>query len=330
MLVRARRADGAGRARMGVVNDDPPLNSSSLHACRAGVPRVQRGLTCNGTQIVATRSAQRTCTMAAWRSEVSRTATRPLCSSGQIRNVTWGMPGKTPVFRRPPVMKAAAAPPHCARYLARRAPSPRRYSNSGGSPGWGVRGGRGGGGVRGFAGVCHRGRSGLAAAGGVVVGKANGREVQGVSLLSRRLSVLVATLAGAKGAAAPVCEERPRAQRCRRWPPTEQSRTRAHGRRSAPGRAAHARTKLNRPEWPACTAGRGDRRAATANRRTTNGAFSARYLRACAVPHDGEKQRPLSPRRYLAARAAVGDVRGCSARGSLRVRCGKNDVYKAN
>lgn len=43
---------------------------ATLHACRAGVPRVQRGLRCNGPRNVATRSAQRTCTPEAWRSEV--------------------------------------------------------------------------------------------------------------------------------------------------------------------------------------------------------------------------------------------------------------------
>ena len=71
----------------------------TLHACRAGVPRVQRGLTCNGTRNVATRSAQRTCTMAAGRSEVFRTVPLPSCSSGQIRNDTWGAPGNNTRIR---------------------------------------------------------------------------------------------------------------------------------------------------------------------------------------------------------------------------------------
>ena len=56
--------------------------------------------------------------------------------------------------------------------------------------------------------------------------------------------------------------------------------------------------------------GRGDRRAATALRRTTNEAFSARYLRACGVPHDGKKRRRI-PARYPRA-CAVGDVAGAA------------------
>jgi hypothetical protein len=49
-----------------------------------------------------------------------------------------------------------------------------------------------------------------------------------------------------------------------------------------------------------CTPGRGDRRAATAPRRTTNGAIPARYPRACGVPYAGEQQR--RPPRALPAR----------------------------
>ena len=47
--------------------------------------------------------------------------------------------------------------------------------------------------------------------------------------------------------------------------------------------------------------GRVDRRAATAFRRTTNGVFSARYLRACGVSNDGDKRR-----RFPRARAPSG------------------------
>ena len=101
------------------------------------------GLNKQEKQKVATRSAQRTRTPAAWRSEVSRTATRQVCGSGQPGTSSGARPATTPVFGRPPITLAAAAPPHCARYLARRAPSPRRYSNSGGSQGWGVRGWKG-------------------------------------------------------------------------------------------------------------------------------------------------------------------------------------------
>ena len=72
------------------------------------------------------------------------------------------------------------------------------------------------------------------------------------------------------------------------------NRTKPHTRTRAPqrplARGAYM-DRVERPEWPACTTGRGDRRAATALRRTTNEAFSARYLRACAVPHDGDKRR---------------------------------------
>ena len=70
----------------------------------------------------ATRSAKRTCTTDARRSEVFRTAAWQVCSSGHPPAFCRGTLGQTPVFRRPPVTLAAAAPPHCARYLARRAP----------------------------------------------------------------------------------------------------------------------------------------------------------------------------------------------------------------
>ena len=106
-------------------------------ACRA----FSAVLLANGTCKVATRSAKRTCTPDAWRSEVSRTATRLVCSSGQARNVTWGAPGNNTRIRAAAHNKSGRrTPPHCARYLARRAPAPRWYSNSGGSQGWGVRG----------------------------------------------------------------------------------------------------------------------------------------------------------------------------------------------
>ena len=125
----------------------PPYTPAG-QACRA----FSAVLLANGTCKVATRSAQRTCTPDAWRSEVSRTATRQVCGSGQPGTTPGARPATTPVFRRPPVIKAAAAPPHCARYLARRAPAPRRYSFSGGSQGWGVRGWKG---RRGGAGFCR-------------------------------------------------------------------------------------------------------------------------------------------------------------------------------
>ena len=84
--------------------------------------------------------------------------------------------------------------------------------------------------------------------------------------------------------------------------------------RRYPRRVRWPRTRTEMRE--AGRASRGDRRAATSLRRTTNEADSARYLRACGVPTDGERRRPPSPRRYPAARAAVGC---CSLRGLLFV-----------
>jgi len=57
------------------------------------------GLNKQEKQKVATRSAKRTRTPAAWRSEVSRTATRQVCGSGHARNVPWGAPGNNTRIR---------------------------------------------------------------------------------------------------------------------------------------------------------------------------------------------------------------------------------------
>ena len=87
-------------------------------------------------------------------------------------------------------------------------------------------------------------------------------------------------------------EERPRAQRGIR-------RCTIHARKPGQRNPSRAAT-LRRVRWPrtrtemreAGRASRGDRRAATSLRRTTSEADSARYLRACGVPGDGERRRP--------------------------------------
>jgi hypothetical protein len=116
---------------------------------------------------------------------------------------------------------------------------------------------------------------------------------------------------GVNGGGAPACEERPPAHG---WHPRRHIHARKAGR--CPPRAATcgacSRPAAGRRWCKGCSRVRGDRRAATALRRTTNGAFPARYPRACGVPNDGERQRPLSPRRYPAARAAVGDAAGAA------------------
>ena len=99
-------------------------------------------------------------------------------------------------------------------------------------------------------------------------------------------------------------------------------RTRTHKGNRARGRpweAQASQRELRRPERPAGTAGRGDRRAATGLRRTTNEAFSARYLRACAVPHDGEKRRRIP--RALPRACAVGVAAVVQCRKKLKMRC---------
>ena len=75
-----------------------------------------------------------------------RTATWQVCSSARPELAVCGPLVQTPVFRRSPVMLGTAAPPHCARYLARRAPVPRRMQLWGGrrERGFGGKGRRGG------------------------------------------------------------------------------------------------------------------------------------------------------------------------------------------
>jgi len=101
---------------------------------------------------------------------------------------------------------------------------------------------------------------------------------------------------------------------------TNRTRTRTRHRASRRACERDACTgSVNMGEWPADTAVRVDRRAATGLRRTTNEAFSARYLRACAVPHDGEKRR-RSPR-ALPRACAVGVVgRLFKRKDSLKMR----------
>lgn len=121
----------------------------TLHACRAGVPRVQRGLTCNGTRTVATRSAQRTCTLEVGRSEVFRTVPPPVCSSGHARNVAWGAPGNNTRIRAAAHNSSGRRTPPLRAVSRAASPFPPMDSISGGAQGWGARVGRGGGGVRG-------------------------------------------------------------------------------------------------------------------------------------------------------------------------------------
>ena len=119
------------------------------------------GLTKQDKQKVATRSAQRTRTPAAWRSEVSRPATRQVCGSGQSGTSPGARPATTPVFRRPPVIKGPPHPP-TTRGISRDEPlPPDGFQISGGSQGWGVRGWKGRRGGAGFCRVCPRWRSGL-------------------------------------------------------------------------------------------------------------------------------------------------------------------------
>ena len=99
------------------------------------------GLNKQEKQKVATRSAKRTCTPAAWRSEVSRTATRQVCGSGHARNVPWGTPGNN--TRRAAAHNSSGRRTPPQRAVSRAAsPFPPMDSISGGSQGWGVRGGR--------------------------------------------------------------------------------------------------------------------------------------------------------------------------------------------
>ena len=103
----------------------------------------------------------------------------------------------------------------------------------------------------------------------------------------------------------PVCEERHRARRGRRWPPTEQECSRDTVRRGDHGSAALARAELERGERPACHAGRGDRRAATGLRRTTNEAFPARYPAGVRSAQRWRKAEALSPRAIRARAPSV-------------------------
>ena len=113
---------------------------------------------------------------------------------------------------------------------------------------------------------------------------------------------------GARQGSAQRGEERPRAQRGIR-------RCTIHARKPGQRNPPRAAT-LRRVRWPrtrtemreAGRASRGDRRAATGLRRTTNGADSARYLRACGVPDDGERRRP-PPRAAILRRVRPSGMR---------------------
>ena len=93
------------------------------------------------------------------------------------------------------------------------------------------------------------------------------------------------------------------------------NRTKPHTRTRAPqrplARGAYM-DRVERPEWPACTTVRGDRRAATALRRTTNEAFSARYLAGVRSAPRWRQAQALSPR-AIRARAPSGLCGDCSA-----------------
>ena len=109
--------------------------------------------------------------------------------------------------------------------------------------------------------------------------------------------MLVATLAGAKGAASP---------RIARSGPAHSGAGAGHLRNkndhTTPCVAASLRarrmhtTELNLGEWPACTAGRVDRRAATAHRRTTNEAGIRPLPAGVRSAQRWRKAQALSPR----------------------------------
>ena len=89
---------------------------------------------------VATRSAKRTCTMAAGRSEVFRTVPLPSCSSGQTRNGTWGTPGNNTCIQAATRDESGRRTPPLRAVSRAASPLPPMDSFSGGSPGKGVRG----------------------------------------------------------------------------------------------------------------------------------------------------------------------------------------------
>ena len=132
--------------------------------------------------------------------------------------------------------------------------------------------------------------------------------------LSSRLSSRLSFWLRGNGAAAPNCEERPRAQWCRRWPPPEQERTRDTVRRSEPASATHAHSRnktggvASRHRWARGPTSRDG--TPPDNQRSW---YPPAIPRACGVPHDGEKHRRI-PARYR-ARAPVGDVGSCSVQG---------------
>jgi len=142
-------------------------------------------------------------------------------------------------------------------------------------------------------------------------------------LSSCRLPVLVAFLAGAKGAASP---------RMRGAAPRTAGqalaayRTKPHTRHRALRRACERGActgSVERGERPACTAGRGDRRTATGLRRTTNEAFPARYLAGVRSAQRWRKTEALSPRATARVRRSVlrAVVHGLFVRrGTTRIR----------
>ena len=127
---------------------------------------------------------------------------------------------------------------------------------------------------------------------------------------------LFAVVTGQMGRS-PECEERPRAQRCRRWPPPEQEHTRDTVRRSEPASATHAHSRNK-------TGGVASRHRCARGPTSRDGTppdnqrswYPPAILRACEVPYDGERQRRF-PARYR-ARAPVGDVGGCSAQRKVK------------
>ena len=127
-----------------------------LTASRRRIRRPQK----TGTRNVVTRSAQRTCTTDAGRSEVCRTVPHPLCSSGQIRNGHLGHARQNTCTQAAARNKSGRRTPPLRAVSRATSPFPPTGFKFGGVAGIGGSGERGGGGVRGFAGCVPGGAPG--------------------------------------------------------------------------------------------------------------------------------------------------------------------------